>query len=45
MFQQAVYGSLPDPEREKVLNDLREYCSLDSEGMANLVNELRKIAG
>jgi hypothetical protein len=34
-----------DAERERVRAALRDYCRLDSEGMALIVEEMRRLAG
>jgi hypothetical protein len=38
-------GSAPMPDREKVREALEEYCSLDTEGMVLILQELYRAAG
>jgi len=41
-YQEAVWGGLPECEREAVFNELLEYCGLDTLAMVRLFAELRR---
>ena len=40
-FQQITYGDVSDDVRARVREDLKKYCTLDTEGMTWIVDELR----
>ena len=42
-FQTVTYGSVSEEERNKVRAGLEKYCSLDTEGMILIVDNLREI--
>lgn len=46
-FLRVTYGDVEDAEeeRERVRRELEEYCGRDTEGMAWIVDALRKLAG
>jgi|TARA_Y100000031_G_scaffold23588_1_gene25127 CRISPR/Cas system-associated exonuclease Cas4 (RecB family) len=39
-FLRSTYGDMPEEDREKVMRDLEEYCSRDTEGMIWIVERL-----
>lgn len=41
-YQEAVWGDLPETEREAVFSDLLQYCAVDTLAMVRLFEELRK---
>lgn len=44
-YRAAKWPSLSDAEREKIFNDLYEYCKLDTWAMVRIFRELEKAAG
>lgn len=42
-FQAVTYGDVSDEVRNKVREDLKKYCGLDTEGMIWIVDKLREI--
>ncbi len=41
-YQEAVWGGLPDCERETILADLLKYCEMDTLAMVRLFAELKR---
>ena len=39
-YAEAVWGELPEPEREAVFEDLLRYCAVDTLAMVRLFQEL-----
>jgi len=44
-FQQITYGDADEESSNKVREDLRQYCRLDTEGMLRIVGKLREVVG
>ena len=42
-FLRVTYGEVPDAERHRVRQDLQEYCGLDTLGMVQIVNQLKRL--
>ena len=42
-FEKVTYGEVTDEERNKVRSDLEEYCSLDTEGMIWIIQNLNRL--
>jgi hypothetical protein len=42
-FQTVTYGNVSEEERNKVRAELEKYCSLDTEGMILIVDNLREL--
>ena len=42
-FYNVTYGKATEEERNKVRQDLEEYCALDTEGMIWIANKLREL--
>ena len=42
-FARVTFGGVDEEERRRVLRDLEEYCSLDTRGMANIVQALEAL--
>jgi hypothetical protein len=42
-YRGATWTSLPESEREKIFNDLWEYCELDTKAMVEIYNVLRSL--
>ena len=43
-FLRVTFGDVSEEERQRVRRDLEVYCSLDTEGMVRIVEELWKLA-
>ncbi|MFH1738259.1 MAG: DUF2779 domain-containing protein, partial [bacterium] len=43
-YLRVTYGDVEEAERQKVRRQLEKYCALDTEGMAMIVEELRRLA-
>jgi hypothetical protein len=43
-FLRVTFGDVSEEERQRVRRDLEAYCSLDTEGMVRIVEELWKLA-
>jgi hypothetical protein len=43
-FLRVHFGDVPDDERQRVRRQLEEYCGLDTQGMARIVEALKKLA-
>jgi hypothetical protein len=44
-FMQATYGKASDEERQKIREDLQEYCGQDTGGMVEIISKLIAMAG
>jgi hypothetical protein len=44
-FRRVTFAEAPEKERLRVRRQLEEYCGLDTEGMADIVKSLRRLAG
>jgi hypothetical protein len=44
-FRRVTFAEAPEEERPRVRRQLEEYCGLDTEGMADIVKSLRRLAG
>jgi hypothetical protein len=42
-FLRVTYGQVPAAERRRVRRDLEEYCSLDTLGMVQIVDQLKRL--
>jgi len=42
-FLRVTFGQITDPERRRVRRDLEEYCGLDTLGMVQIVDQLKKL--
>jgi len=42
-FLRVTYGTVSNAERVKVKKQLEDYCSLDTDGMAFIVDSLRRV--
>ena len=42
---QASYGKASDEERQKIRQDLQEYCGQDTGGMVEIISKLIEMAG
>lgn len=43
-FLDMAYGNLTDEEKSRIRNNLLEYCGLDTEAMARIINELYQLS-
>jgi len=43
-FLRVTFGNVPDAERIHVRQALEEYCGLDTLGMVQLVDQLKRLA-
>ena len=43
-FLRVTYGQVPDAERRRVRQDLEAYCGLDTLGMVDIVDQLKRLA-
>ena len=43
-FKRITFGDVPEEERRRVRGQLEEYCGLDTQGMADIVRALVKLA-
>jgi hypothetical protein len=43
-FLDMAYGNLTDEEKSQIRNNLLEYCGLDTEAMARIINELYQLS-
>ncbi|MBW2998470.1 DUF2779 domain-containing protein [Candidatus Woesearchaeota archaeon] len=43
LYPEITYGDVSDEEKQKVRDNLLEYCKLDTEGMVWILDELRKL--
>jgi hypothetical protein len=41
----VTYGEVSEKERQRVRQQLEEYCGRDTGGMVRIVDALRKLAG
>ena len=42
-FIEITYNDCPDEQKLRIREDLKQYCSLDTEGMFLILKELRKL--
>jgi hypothetical protein len=42
-YLRVTFGNVSDKERHKVRKQLEEYCALDTEGMVDIVEELKRL--
>jgi hypothetical protein len=42
-FLRVTYGQVPESERRRVRKDLQEYCGLDTRGMVEIVDQLKRL--
>ncbi len=42
-FLEMTYGDVPEERRNKIREDLKQYCCLDTEGMLLIVEKIRKL--
>jgi hypothetical protein len=43
-FLRVTYGQATDAERRRVRQDLEAYCALDTLGMVQIVDQLKRLA-
>jgi CRISPR/Cas system-associated exonuclease Cas4 (RecB family) len=44
-FLRVTFGAVPNGERQRVRDQLEEYCGLDTLGMLHIIEELERLAG
>jgi len=42
-FLRVTSGQVPGAERRRVRKDLQEYCGLDTQGMVEIVGQLKRL--
>lgn len=43
-FLEMTYGDVPEERKNKIREDLKQYCCLDTEGMLLILEKIRKLA-
>ncbi len=42
-YMDIAFGNVSEEEKQKIRNNLLEYCKLDTEGMIHIIDELKKL--